>query len=143
VETTQARELSCTSSSKITSRQGVVPYFSKHVRSRANSLINLLPIPHIYQNVLKAIAYIDWRQEAVIELCRIDGDAAHHQSIRKAKQIVADYQTYLQLASVDSEQSAIVYLDWLEPKMRRWLLRYEQMLNCHHQELKMLEADFR
>lgn len=95
--------------------------FAKHVRNRANGLINLLPIPHMYQNVLKAIAYLDWQQES-------GSDAK-------------DYLTYLQFANINGNISAIAYLDWLEPKLRRWLLRYEQMLNCHKVELIQLKDD--
>ena len=95
--------------------------FAKHVRNRANGLINLLPIPHMYQNVLRAIAYVDWQQES-------GSDAK-------------DYLTYLKFADINGNESAIAYLDWLEPKLRRWLLRYEQMLNCHKVELIQLKDD--
>ena len=98
--------------------------FSKHVRNRANALINLLPFPHIHQNVLKAIAYIDWKR-----------DSANPRAI-------ADYETYLKFAMVTDDDSAVIYLDRLEPRLRRFQSRYEQMLACHAQELKQLESEF-
>jgi hypothetical protein len=90
--------------------------FANHIRNRANALINLLPVTHIYQNVLRSIAYLDWQEE----------------------QVASDYLIYLGFAKIGDDQSAIAYLDWLEPRMRRWLSRYEQMLNCHKLEIKEL-----
>jgi hypothetical protein len=93
------------------------PVFSKHVRNRANALIHLLPFPHIYQNVLRAIAYYDW-----------------HQSTKSGD----DYRVYLDFAKVKDDHTAITYLDWLEPRLRLWLNRYEQLLAVHSKELQEL-----
>lgn len=94
--------------------------FAKHIRNRSNALINLLPFPHHYQNILRAIAYIDWQQE--------NGVAT------------IDYETYLKLAGVTSNATAAAYLDWLEPRLRNWLSRYEQMLEVHRHELAKFMA---
>jgi hypothetical protein len=91
--------------------------FAKHVRSRANSLINILPFPHHYQRVLSAIANLDWQQS--------EGSPA-----------AADSLIYLQFADISDTDSAIRYLDWLEPQLRKSLSIYEQMVECHKQELE-------
>ncbi|WP_310410542.1 hypothetical protein [Chamaesiphon sp. OTE_8_metabat_110] len=96
--------------------------FANHIRSRSNALINLLPFAHHYQNVLKAIAYIDWQRQNNAD-CN-------------------DYQTYLTFAGISSNETATSYLDWLEPKLRNWLSRYEQMLEVHKQELAKLMVTF-
>lgn len=98
--------------------------FQKHIRNRASALVNLLPFPHHYQNVLSAIANIDWQQQ--------------HQS-----PAVQDSLTYLQMAGVSSNATATAYLDWLEVKLRRYLLDYEQMINCHKREIELFIKEFR
>lgn len=89
--------------------------FATHIRNRAHALINLLPFPHLYQNVLSAIANVDWQREA-------------------ASECLEDTLTYLAFAGISSNQTAIAYLDWLEPRLRRALDCYEQMVNCHKHE---------
>jgi hypothetical protein len=96
--------------------------FANHIRTRSSALINLTPFPHHYQNVLRAIAYIDWQQEQGAS--------------------TADYDFYLAAAKVSTNETAIAYLDWLEPKLRNWLSRHEQMLEVHRQELAKLLVTF-
>jgi hypothetical protein len=97
--------------------------FSKHIRNRSNALINLLPCPFLEQNVLKAIAYIDFRRE------------------QANPRAIEEYEIYLTFAGICDDNSATEYLDRLEPKLRRWLLRYEQLLNVHKQELMQIEGE--
>jgi hypothetical protein len=115
--------------------------FSKHIRNRANTLINLLPFDHIHQNVLRAIAYIDWRNESFGDVWELGAELVYNQTPHQRK-LVEDYTIYLQMARVTDDKSAAIYLDHLEPKMRRWMLVYDQMLEVHKHELKLLIAQF-
>lgn len=96
--------------------------FDNHIRKRSNALIHLLPFPHHYKNVLNAIAYIDWQRQHNVD--------------------TSDYEFYLAFAKITDNQSATKYLDWLEPKLRNWLSRYEQMLEVHKHELAKLLVTF-
>ncbi len=97
--------------------------FANHIRNRASALVNLLPFAHRYQNVLSAIANIDWQTE-------------------NESPTVEDSRTYLWLAGVSSDKTAIAYLDWLEPRLRRALTCYEQMVNCHRHEVDRFVHNF-
>jgi hypothetical protein len=98
--------------------------FSKHLRNRASTLINLLPFEHVFKNVLSAIAFIDWHREG------------------GATDKVRNCETYLRMAGVTCDRTCAAYLDWLEVRMRHHLNIYEQTLNCHKQELIGLIKEF-
>jgi hypothetical protein len=98
--------------------------FANHIRNRAKVLANLFPFPHHYQNVLSAIANIDWQVE--------------YDPLR-----VNDSLTYLWMAGVSSDATAIAYLDWLEPRLRHKLIEYELMLDLHQRQIDRFVREFK
>ncbi len=109
--------------------------FSPHVRRRAAGVIKIAPFKHAHSIVLHAIANIDWHQEN-------DLDSISDRSARQLIATTKKYQGELEAAGVSSDETAAAYLDWVESKIRSWMIEYEELAAIKAAELRELVNSF-
>jgi hypothetical protein len=115
--------------------QAVKFTFSPHVRRRAAGVIKIAPFDHTHTIVLRAIANIDWHQEN-------DLDSISDKSARQLIATTKKYQAELEAAGVSSDETAIAYLNWVESKIRSWMIEYEELAAIKEAELQVLVSSF-